>query len=320
LSNNEISILEDKCDIEELDNKTFEKVSESYNIAIPKYYGRERSILILNKKKKKIKKIYFSNNKLNKIRLFEKDEILSDASNISIDIKPMDNYQINNNNILESRLNSIKKNIEDVNFNKFCMTYMCKKNSNSNSEFFDENNKPNLIEEIKEDDEEKYDNNDINNRTVPINSNHIKHNISKGKGYSQYINNTNLEDNYYNDINKEFQFGENEEYFKNRIENESKEEDDIQLSGIIHKGDEFDTIDKYAISERSLLSQIGSGKKEIYSSGKINRTTKKLNKLPQVAKKSLVLNNINHKIDNDQDVNIRNNRYYSLNHINNNIS
>ena len=76
LSNNEISILEDKCDIEELDNKTFEKVSESYNIAIPKYYNRERSILILNKKKKKIKKIYFSNNKLNKIRLIEKDEIL----------------------------------------------------------------------------------------------------------------------------------------------------------------------------------------------------------------------------------------------------
>ena len=202
LSNNEISILEDKCDIEELDNKTFEKVSESYNIGISKYYDRERSILILNKKKKKIKKIYFSNNKLNKIRLFEKDEILSDSSNISIDIKLLDNYQINNNIILESRLNSIKKNIEDVNFNKFNMTYRNNKNSNNNSEFFDENNNTNLIEEIKEDDEEKYDNNDMNNRTVPINSNHIKHNISIDKGYSQYINNTNLKDNYSKRINK----------------------------------------------------------------------------------------------------------------------
>ena len=78
------------------------------------------------------------------------------------------------------------------------MTYRNNKNSNNNSEFFDENNNTNLIEEIKEDDEEKYDNNDMNNRTVPINSNHIKHNISIDKGYSQYINNTNLKDNYKN--------------------------------------------------------------------------------------------------------------------------
>ena len=308
LSNNEISILEDKCDIEEVDNKTFEKVSESYSIAIPKYYDRERSILILNKKKKKIKKIYFSNNKLNKIRLFEKDEILSDASNINIEIKPINSYQIKSNNILESKLNTIKKNIEDVNFNK---DFWNNKNSNNNSEFFEENNNTNLIAEINEDDEEKNENNDMNNRTVPISSNHLKYNISKDMGYSQYINNTNRKDDYYNDINKDFQFGENEEYFKNRIEKESKEEDDIQLSGIINKGDEFDTIDKYTISERSLLSQIGSGKKDMFSNGKKNSTKKRLNKLPQVAKKSLVLNNINLKIDNDQDVNIRNNKYYN---------
>ena len=61
-------------------------------------------------------------------------------------------------------------------------------------------------------------------------------------------------------------------------------------------------------------------KKRNIQKWKKNSTTKKLNKLPQVAKKPLVLNNINYKIDNDQDVNIRNNRYYSLNHINNNIS
>ena len=103
----------------------------------------------------------------------------------------MNNYQIKSNNILEIRLNSIKKNIEDVNFNKFNMTYRSNKNSNTNSEFFGENNNTNLIEEIKEDDEEKYDNNDINNRTIPINSNHIKHNISKDMGYSQFINSTN---------------------------------------------------------------------------------------------------------------------------------
>lgn len=191
---------------------------------------------------------------------------MSDASNINIEIKPINSYQIKSNNILESKLNTIKKNIEDVNFNK---DFSNNKNSNNNSEFFEENNNTNLIAEINEDDEEKNENNDMNNRTVPISSNHLKYNISKDMGYSQYINNTNRKDDYYNnDINKDFQFGENEEYFKNRIEKESKEEDDIQLSGIINKGDEFDTIDKYTISERSLLSQIGSGKKDMFSNGK----------------------------------------------------
>jgi len=52
---------------------------------------------------------------------------LSDASDINIEIKPRKNYQIKNNNILESRLNSIQKNIEDVNFNKVSMTYQNKK-------------------------------------------------------------------------------------------------------------------------------------------------------------------------------------------------
>ena len=47
----------------------------------------------------------------------------------------------------------------------------------------------------------------------------------------------------------------------------------------------------------------------MFSNGKKNSTKKRLNKLPQVAKKPLVSNNINLKIDNDQDVNIRNNKY-----------
>ena len=316
LLNNEISILEDKCDIEELDNKTFEKVSESYNIAIPKYYDRERNILILNKKKKKINKIHFSNNKLDKIRLFEKDEIMSDESDINIEIKPIKNNQINSS-ILESKLNSIKKNIEDIN-----MSYK-NQHYNINTECFDQNNTANLIEEINEDDEEKYENNNKNNKTIPINSNHIKYNISKEIGYSEYVNNRNQNNDYYNnEINKDFNLGENDEFFKNKIENENKEEDEIQLSGIIKKGDEFDSIDRYAISERSLLSQIGSGKKDMYSTGKKNSTNKKINKLPQVkqnlVQKTFVLNNINHKVENDKDANVRNNRYYSLNNMDNN--
>ena len=316
LLNNEISILEDTCDIEELDNKTFEKVSESYNIAIPKYYDRERNILILNKKKKKINKIYFSNNKLDKIRIFEKDEIMSDESDINIEIKPIKNNQINSS-ILESKLNSIKKSIEDVN-----MSYK-KKHYNINTECFDQNNTVNLIEEINEDDEEKYENNNMNNKTILINSNHIKYNIPKNIGYSEFVNTRNQNNDYYNnEINKDFNLGENDEFFKNKIENENKEEDDIQLSGIIKKGDEFDSIDRYAISERSLLSQIESGKKDIYSSGKKNSTNKKINKLPQVkqnlVQKTFVLNNINHKVENDKDANVRNNRYYSLNNMDNN--
>ena len=316
LLNNEISILEDKCDIEELDNKAFEKVSESYNIAIPKYYDRERNILVLNKKKKKINKIYFSNNKLDKIRLFEKDEIMSDESEISIELKPIKSNQINNN-ILESRLNSIKKNIEDVNMSFKNQHY------NINTECFDQNNTANLIEEINEDDEEKYENINMNNKTIPVNYNHIKYNISKDIGYSEYVNNRNQNNDYYNnEINKDFNLGENEEFFKNKIKNENKEEDDIQLSGIIKKGDEFDSIDRYAISERSLLSQIESGKKDMYSTGKKNSTNKKINKLPQVkqnlVQKTFVLNNINHKVENDKDANVRNNRYYSLNNMDNN--
>ena len=316
LLNNEISILEDTCDIEELDNKTFEKVSESYNIAIPKYYDRERNILILNKKKKKINKIYFSNNKLDKIRIFEKDEIMSDESDINIEIKPIKNNQINSS-ILESKLNSIKKNIEDVN-----MSYK-KKHYNINTECFDQNNTVNLIEEINEDDEEKYENNNMNNKTISINSNHIKYNIPKNIGYSEFVNTRNQNNDYYNnEINKDFNLGENDEFFKNKIENENKEEDEIQLSGIIKKGDEFDSIDRYAISERSLLSQIESGKKDMFSSGKKNSTNKKINKLPQVkqnlVQKTFVLNNINHKVENDKDANVRNNRYYSLNNMDNN--
>ena len=316
LLNNEISILEDKCDIEELDNKTFEKVSECYNIAIPKYYDRERNILILNKKKKKINKIYFSNNKLDKIRLFEKDEIMSDESEISIEIKPIKRNQINNN-ILESKLNSIKKNIEDVNMSYKYQHY------NINSECFDQNNTHNLIEEINEDDEEKYENINMNNQTIPVNSNHIKYNISKDIGYSDFVNTRNQNNDYYNnEINKDFNLGDNEEFFKNKIKNENKEEDDIQLSGIIKKGDEFDSIDRYAISERSLLSQIESGKKNMFSTGKKNSTNKKINKLPQVkqnlVQKTFILNNINHKVENDKDANVRNNRYYSLNNMDNN--
>ena len=93
-------------------------------------------------------------------------------------------------------------------------------------------------------------------------------------------------------------------------------EDDIQLSRIIKKGDEFDTLDK-AVSERSLLYQIGSGKKEMNKTEKKN-IPKRMNKLPQIKpknieNKSLLLNNINYRIENEKDDNYKSNRYFNLN-------
>ena len=314
LANNEINVKEEKNDIEELDNKSFDKVSKSYNIAIPRYFDREKNILILNKRKKQIKKIYFSDSNINnKIRMREENEIPNDESSIKIELQSI------NNNQKENKLKNIKNNIEIEKNEKI---YKINTNRNryntTNNEYYIQNN--NLIEEILEDDEEKNDINKVN-RTIQAKSNHnkiyfqnqINHNYNP---INSLKNNLGVESTNKEEVNKDLQFGENMAFFENKNEKMNNEiEDDIQLSRIIKKGDEYDTLDKLAVTERSLLNQIGSGKKDDMRR-KCN--TKKMNKLPKVQQKnmennSLLLNKIMHKIENEKDDNYKNNRYYTLN-------
>ena len=314
LANNEINVKEEKNDIEELDNKSFDKVSKSYNIAIPRYFDREKNILILNKRKKQIKKIYFSDSNINnKIRMREENEIPNDESSIKIELQSI------NNNQKENKLKNIKNNIEIEKNEKI---YKINTNRNryntTNNEYYIQNN--NLIEEILEDDEEKNDINKVN-RTIQAKSNHnkiyfqnqINHNYNP---INDLKNNLAVKSTNKEEVNKDLQFGEHMAFFENKNEKMNNEiEDDIQLSRIIKKGDEYDTLDKLAVTERSLLNQIGSGKKDDMRR-KCN--TKKMNKLPKVQQKnmennSLLLNKIMHKIENEKDDNYKNNRYYTLN-------
>ena len=314
LANNEINVKEEKNDIEELDNKSFDKVSKSYNIAIPRYFDREKNILILNKRKKQIKKIYFSDSNINnKIRMREENEIPNDESSIKIELQSI------NNNQKENKLKNIKNNIEIEKNEKI---YKINTNRNryntTNNEYYIQNN--NLIEEILEDDEEKNDINKVN-KTIQAKSNHnkiyfqnqINHNYNP---INDLKNNLAVKSTNKEEVNKDLQFGEHMAFFENKNEKMNNEiEDDIQLSRIIKKGDEYDTLDKLAVTERSLLNQIGSGKKDDMRR-KCN--TKKMNKLPKVQQKnmennSLLLNKIMHKIENEKDDNYKNNRYYTLN-------
>ena len=315
LNNNEIKIKEEKNNIEELDNKTFDKVSKIYNIAIPKYFDREKNILILNKKKKQINKIYFSDSNINnKIRMIEDgDEIPKEESSIKIELQPL------NNNQKENKLRYIKKYIQtEKNEKTYKINTNRNKYNNTNNEYFKQNN--NLIEEISEDDEEKNDINKIN-RTIQAESNHNKIHFQNqiNHNYNPIINlKSNFNDNISNkeEENKDLQFGENTAFFENKNEKMNNEiDDDLQLSRIIKKGDEYDTLDKLTITERSLLNQIESGKKDNMKQKSIK---KKMNNLPKVQQKntensSLLLNKIMHKIENEKDDSNKNNRYYTLN-------
>ena len=195
------------------------------------------------------------------------------------------------------------------------------KENSTNNEYFIQKNNNNLIEEISEDEEEKHDIIKIN-RTIQAKTNHNKnsfiHPINHKPDMIKQTKNIRVFDKLTNNNPeiKDLQFGENEVFFKNKNEkmNGNEIDDDIQLSRIIKKGEEFDTLDKLTVSERSILNQIGSGIKENNTEKKTN--TKKMIKLPQVKfknadNKSLLLNTL-YKMENEKDENY-NNRYYSLN-------
>ena len=306
LNNNEIYILEENCELEELDNKSFDKISRIYNISIPKYFDRVRNIIMLNKKKIEIKKIFFLNSKnINKVKIVDEPEKQKDESCLIIELKSLNNEEI-------EKLEENKLNVENI--NKINYNSNRNKNNTIHNEYFS-HNKNNLIEEISEDDDEKIDNKE-KNKTIQAKINYNKFHISNK--INHFTNDKNSKNNYINneETNKDLQFGENEEFFNNKNVHDKLKmneiEDNIQLSRIIKKGDEFDTIDKFAVTERSLINQIGSEKKEMNNTEKKN-ISKRKNKLPivqqnNIENKSFLLNNVNYIIEND-----KNNMYYSLN-------
>lgn len=95
LINNEISNLNKKTEINELD-KAFYKVGKYYNIAFPKNYEIKKNIFLLNKKCKTINEIKFyeSNNGIDKIKM---EENIYDVNN--------EENQISNVKIKITRLN-----------------------------------------------------------------------------------------------------------------------------------------------------------------------------------------------------------------------
>jgi hypothetical protein len=335
LLTNEISILKDKAYIEEIDNKIFDKVSKYYNIAIPRYFDREKNIIILNKKKKHMQKIYFSDTvNINKIKLTEEDEIPSDESNLEIKLKNIKNNKLNYQYMEkekneENKLNLIKQNLEGVEpeaINRFVSNTNRNNFNVLHTEYFTENDNKNLIEEISEDDEEKYEKK-LFNRTLQRKNkpNNYYRTYQTETNYEPDTNNIRIKNKYQNrnineEINKDLQFGENEKFFNNHNENKEIEIDENEiedeLSGIIKKGDEYDTLDK-AVSEKSLLNQIGTEKREMNKTEN-KRIPKKMNKLPQIKQKndenkSLLLNNVNYKIENDKEDNYKNNRDFNFN-------
>ena len=244
------------------------------------------------------------------------EEISNDESDISIQIKPLNSNKLKKD---ENKFNYIKNNIENENNeNIYKNTININKDISMNNKYFIQKNNNNLIEEISEDEEEKHDIIKIN-RTIQAKTNHNKnpfiHPINHKPDMIKQTKNIRVFNKLTNNNQeiKDLQFGENEVFFENKNDkmNVNEIDDDIQLSRIIKKGEEFDTLDKLTVSERSILNQIGSGIKENNTEKKNN--IKKMIKLPQVKydNKSLLLNTL-YKMENEKDENY-NNRYYTLN-------
>lgn len=113
ISSNEISLLNrNTTDIDELDNKTLEKVSYYYNVGIPKNFDKVRNVIAFNKIDKNIKKIYFdfdnfSGKEKNKMEDYDsKNEI----SNIGIKTSNLNINKINKAKIINKSLYGNLKN------------------------------------------------------------------------------------------------------------------------------------------------------------------------------------------------------------------
>ena len=109
ISSNEISLLNRNItELDELDNKTLEKVNYYYNVGIPKNFDKVRNIIAFNKIDKNIKKIYFnfdnfSGKEKNKMEDYDskndiaKIEIKTSTLYSNLNIQPQQNNRYFNN-------------------------------------------------------------------------------------------------------------------------------------------------------------------------------------------------------------------------------
>lgn len=139
ISNNEISLLNRNItDIDELDNKTLEKVNYYYNVGIPKNFDKVRNIIAFNKIDKNIKKIYFnfdnfSGKEKNKMEDYDSK---NDISKIEIKTSTLNINKINKANIINKSLYS-NLNIQPQQNNRYFNNY---NNQNFNNNFNELNN------------------------------------------------------------------------------------------------------------------------------------------------------------------------------------
>ena len=139
ISNNEISLLNRNItDIDELDNKTLEKVNYYYNVGIPKNFDKVRNIIAFNKIDKNIKKIYFnfdnfSGKEKNKMEDYDSK---NDIAKIEIKTSTLNINKINKANIINKSLYS-NLNIQPQQNNRYFNNY---NNQNFNNNFNELNN------------------------------------------------------------------------------------------------------------------------------------------------------------------------------------
>lgn len=161
--NNEISLLNKNIiDIDELDNKTLEKVNYYYNVGIPKNFEKVRNIIAFNKIDKNITKIYFDfdNFSIKEKNKMEDYDSKNDNSKIEIKTSNLNVNKINRANIINKNLYSKLNNdflYGNIN-NKFLGDNKDKQqglneqffnninNSLNNSNNFRNRNEPSLIE------------------------------------------------------------------------------------------------------------------------------------------------------------------------------
>ena len=309
LSNNEISLLDHKFEVNELDNKKFDKVSKYYNVAIPKYYETERNILVYDKKIKKVSKIHFENdNDIEKLKMKDYDkEEENEISKIKIRTKVLNDDKINKNN---SNSNSYKK----------------LKNNNKN---FNDSTLKNLgneyIGEIPEDDEDKNDNRMPNNNKLHQNIFINHNNIQFGENGEYFRNNENK--NILREKNNKEQEDLKNEGQRNNDANENlKINENSDLNPSIIKSNETDTFDKLGNTDKSLIRQIGNNTKDKRNhTEKVNPKNRK-NKLPIINKRSnvdnktLPVNKNNYKIENTENNTLSSNIHININNNNENNS
>jgi len=165
--NNEISLLNKNIiDIDELDNKTLEKVNYYYNVGIPKNFEKVRNIIAFNKIDKNITKIYFDfdNFSIKEKNKMEDYDSKNDNSKIEIKTSNLNVNKINRANIINKNLYSKLNNdflYGNIN-NKFLGDNKDKQqglneqffnninNSLNNSNNFRNRNEPSLIERNEE--------------------------------------------------------------------------------------------------------------------------------------------------------------------------